>query len=64
MEERRAGRPYGQSTLNMELAGVRGWRAVFAAGRWKSADEDGAEVNAAYADPRDTIPFVSEWIPW
>jgi hypothetical protein len=44
----------------MERAGRNGWRAVFASGRWRSPEEDLAEREGGYDDPRDTIPFVSE----
>lgn len=61
MERRRAATPLGAAQRNKELAGARGWRAVFAAGRWKEgADVDLAETQTGYDDPRDTIPFVSE----
>lgn len=62
-ERRRNAAPEGHSTRNMEVAGVRGWRSVFAGGRYKSADEDAAVEEPSYADPRDTIPFVSEYEP-
>lgn len=60
MERRRHGRPADQSLRNMEHAGRNGWRAVFASGRWASRDEDRADVEEGYDDPKDTIPFVSE----
>jgi energy-coupling factor transporter ATP-binding protein EcfA2 len=59
MERRRVGAAPGQTRMNMEVAGRQGWRAVFASGRWRERDEDGAEKDATLDDPRDTIPFVS-----
>lgn len=64
MERRRLNTPLSQAEVNREMAGSNGWRAVFASGRWKEgADIDYAETDSVYADPRDTIPFVSE-CPW
>lgn len=62
MERRRTAAPTTQAEINRVLAGSNGWRAVFASGRWKEgADIDYADTDLSYADPRDTIPFVSEW---
>jgi hypothetical protein len=43
----------------MEVAAKRGWRAVFAGGRWNG--DNGEEVRG-WVGGDETIPFVSEWI--
>ncbi|BEJ16556.1 hypothetical protein CspHIS471_0511610 [Cutaneotrichosporon sp. HIS471] len=59
MQRRRRHAPVTQAELNRALAGMSGWRAVFASGRWKEGDDvDLALSKASYSDPRDTIPFV------
>ncbi len=45
------------TTENMEVAAKKGWRAVFAGGRWD--DEDGQQVRG-WTGRDETIPFVSE----
>lgn len=42
---------------NREVAASKGWRAVFAGGRW---DTEGGEERRAWRR-EDTIPFVSEY---
>lgn len=62
MQRRRRDSPVTQAELNRALAGMSGWRAVFASGRWKEgAETDLATAEPSYADPRDTIPFVSAY---
>ncbi|GMK55042.1 hypothetical protein CspeluHIS016_0200980 [Cutaneotrichosporon spelunceum] len=59
MLRRKRDAPVTQAELNRALAGMSGWRAVFASGRWKEGDDvDLAMTEASYSDPRDTIPFV------
>ena len=48
-----------RTTENMEMAAKKGWRAVFAGGRWD--DEGGKEVRG-WLRRDETIPFISEVI--
>lgn len=50
--------PVARHESNMNKAGAKGWRAVFASGRWKEgADVDLSDQDPKLDDPRDTIPF-------
>lgn len=56
MERRRHAVPEARKVENMEVAARKGWKAVFAGGRWDS--EDGAEA-AGWVGDEETIPFIS-----
>lgn len=50
--------PVARHESNMNKAGAKGWRAVFASGRWVDGDDvDAAEKDPKLNDPRDSIPF-------
>lgn len=55
MEKRRTSTPIKKKMENMDKAAKKGWRSVFAGGRW----EDGEE-NDVY-EREETIPFVSQY---
>ena len=57
-ERIRNGTTLGQTMENMELAAKRGWRAVFAGGRW---DDEGGQQVRGWKGRDETIPFVSEY---
>lgn len=62
MEKRRKATPLERPSDNMDVAGKRGWKAVFAGGRWEGKGEEaGARSMAAWTDTQEAIPFVSEW---
>lgn len=55
MERRRNATPVEKAVENMDRASSKGWRSVFANGRW---EDGGAEVKGV--EKEETIPFVSE----
>ena len=57
MQRRRTANSPESKNENMEVAATKGWRAVFAGGRW--GDEGGEEVKGWQAS-EEAIPFVSE----
>jgi len=61
MERIKNGTTSEETTRNMELAAKRGWRAVFAGGRWD--DEGGQEVKG-WRGRDETIPFISDYCPF
>jgi len=57
MERIRKATPVEETTEKMDMAAKKGWRAVFAGGRWD--DEGGKEVKG-WLRRDETIPFISE----
>jgi len=53
MEKRRLGDTDAEKGERMERAAKRGWRSVFAGGRWEDGEDNGVM--------EETIPFVSEY---
>jgi len=60
MERRRKGEADGEKLANMERAAKRGWKSVFAGGRWEEGSEGGGEVDAY--EKAETIPFISAFM--
>lgn len=44
----------------MDVAGKRGWKAVFAGGRWEGEGVEGGDRGRVWEDTKEDIPFVSE----
>ena len=57
MERRRRGEPDGEKLANMERAAKRGWKSVFAGGRWEEDSEGQGDVEVY--EQAETIPFIS-----
>lgn len=57
MERRRKGEPDGEKLANMERAAKRGWKSVFAGGRWEEDSEGAGDVEVY--EQAETIPFIS-----
>lgn len=63
MELRRKATPVERPGDNMDVAAKRGWKAVFAGGRWEGKGEEaGARSQAAWTDTQEAIPFVSAFL--
>jgi hypothetical protein len=55
MNARRVSTPPNTHNANMDKASKRGWKAVFANGKWEGGEEE------VWVGREETIPFVSAW---
>lgn len=58
MDRRRRSLTEAAKTEKMEKAAKKGWRAVFAGGRW---DGEGGEEVRGWEGDEEAIPFISEF---
>ena len=60
MEKRRTEAKPGETTEKMEKAAKKGWRAVFAGGRWEDEDPSstGWDKEVEAYEQVETIPFI------